>query len=108
LPRDSVYVDALTSDDEFAEAVLAQGEPDGKPQRRMADWSPTVELLTAIFDRLGELTQAVGALGGAKPRKVTRAPHPVTALARIRQRRRFDAHRALVARVLPPKPQPAE
>lgn len=101
LPRDSAYVEALTNDDAFAEAVLAQDIPAGKPTRRMADWSPTVELMSSILDRLGEVVQAVAALGGAKPRKIAAAPRPVTARDRVAHRRRMENHRALVARVLP-------
>jgi len=103
LPRHSAYVEALTDDEEFAEAMLAQGIPPGKATRRLADWSPTVELLTGILDRLAEVTQAIAASRGVKPRKIVRAPHPVTALDRIRQRRRYETHRSVVARVLPHK-----
>ncbi len=71
----------------------------------MADWSPTVEILTAILDRLAELTQATAALGGAKPRRLPRAPHPVTAVDRVRERRRVQKHESTVARVLPHKRQ---
>ncbi len=75
------------------------------PRRRMVDWSPTVEILSAILDRLGELTQAVAALGGAKPHKLQRAPVPVTAYDRARDRIREKKHHSLVARVLPGRGQ---
>lgn len=101
LPRDSAYVEAMTQDDAFAEAIGPQPRKAGKPARRMADWSPTVEMLSAILDRLGELTQAVAALGGAKPSKFTRAPRPVTALDRVSHRRRVATHNDLVSRLLP-------
>jgi hypothetical protein len=71
------------------------------PTRRMRDWSPTVELLTAVLNRLGELVQAVAALGGASPRQLPPAPHPVTAVDRVKTRNRKAKHAALVARVLP-------
>lgn len=74
---------------------------DQAPTRRMRDWSPTVELLTAVLNRLGELVQAVAALGGASPRQVPPAPHPVTAIERVKARNRKARHAALVARVLP-------
>lgn len=104
LPRHSAYFEALCDDEEMAEHLARQPEPkDTKPRRRMSEWNATVELLTAVLNRLGELTQAVAALGGAKPRKVPSAPYPVTAIERIRNRKRQDKHRSLVARVLPGK-----
>lgn len=105
LPRDSAYVEALANDEELAEQMLRRdrGE-EKKAKRRLSDWSPTVEVLTAILDRLGELTQAVAALGGAKPRKVPRAPYPVTAFDRVRNRNRSERHRSLVSRVLRREP----
>lgn len=104
----------MADDDELADRILRaqRGQPQEKtkpPRRRLSDWSPTVEMLTAILDRLGELTQAVAALGGAKPRKVPRAPYPQTAFDRARNRRRVENHQTLVSRVLrrdrkPPPP----
>jgi hypothetical protein len=67
----------------------------------MSEWSPVVELLTLLANRLGELTQVVAALGGAKPGRVPPLPAPVTALDRVRHRVRRRKHAALVARVLP-------
>lgn len=101
LPRNSRYVEAMTQDEQLALRMAGLPEnPDPGPKRRMSDWSVPVELLTAILNRLGELTQAVAALGGAKPRKVPPAPVPQTALDRVRNRQRFDKHKALAARVL--------
>lgn len=104
LPRDSAFMEAMADDDELADRMVrARGrtsEGKTKPVRRMSDWSPTVEMLTAILDRLGELVQAVAALGGAKPGKLPRAPYPVTALDRARNRQRVETHTSVVARVL--------
>lgn len=100
LPRDSAYVEALSNDEEFAALFPADDTP-GQPVRRMADWSPAVEMLTVIVDRLGEVVQAIAALGGVKPRKLPRAPRPVTAAERLAARRRREGHQSLVARVLP-------
>lgn len=95
----------MTQDEDLAAEMLdhpPKDTPAGKPTRRMADWSPSVELLTAILNRLAELAQAVAALGGAKPRKITPAPIPTTVLDKLRDRRRVAAHRALAARILSP------
>jgi len=109
LPRNSAYCEALTEDEELAEQVLKGPDPQQTaPRRRMADWSPTVEMLTAILDRLGELTLAVAARRGAKPGKLPRGPYPTTAVERVRARKRIENHRALVARVLPHKQPPAQ
>lgn len=107
LPRDSAYFEALCEDEDLAVRMAGMPEPKKRQAtRRMGEWSPTVEILTAILDRLAELTQAVAALGGAKPRKVPRAPHPVTAVERVRTRNRQRSHESLVARVLPGRQPP--
>lgn len=107
LPRDSAYFEALTEDVDLAERIASRPEPKSSaPKRRMTDWSPTVELLSAVVDRLAELTQAVASLGGAKPRKLPCAPRPVTAMERVRNRKRYEKHRALTERVL--RRSPAE
>lgn len=106
LPRDSHYAEAISQDEGLAEQLLDHPPKQelGRVVRRMSEWSVTVELLTAILNRLGELTQAVAALGGAKPRKVPSAPYPTTVLEKLRKRRRERNHRDLVARVLPSEP----
>jgi hypothetical protein len=101
LPRDSAYVEALTSDEQWAAAVLDNPPPDGPPTRRMADWTPELEMLTNLYDRVGELIQVTVATAGGKPRKVQPAPRPTTALERARRHRREAKHRSLVSRVLP-------
>ncbi len=108
LPRTSRYAEAMAQDDRLAEQLIRSRaqEPPGKTRRRMSDWSVQVELLTAILNRLGELTQAVAVLGGAKPKKVSSAPVPLTAFDRARERERARKHRSVVARVLPNKANP--
>lgn len=104
LPRHSLFIEAVTQDEAIAEQLLdnpPKDQPASKPTRRMSEWSPVVELLTVAVNRLAELTQAVAAIGGAKPRKITPAPFPETVLEKLRKRRRDRNHRALVALVLP-------
>lgn len=99
-------MEAMADDEDLAQRMLdkpGDGKPEQAPRRRLSDWSPTVEMLTCIQDRLTELIQVCAMLGGAKPRKVIPAPKPVTAIDRVRKRRRITAHEALVARVLPHK-----
>jgi len=90
----------MAQDEKLAELLANRPKSDRAPTRRLADWSPQVELLTAILNRLGEVAQAIAALGGAKPKTVPPAPFPVTALDRVRSRKRLQRHNALADRVL--------
>ena len=100
LPRNWAFVEAVTSDEEWAETVLKHPQPPA-PARVMSQWSPELEMLTNVYDRLGELIQVVAASHGGKPRRVPAAPRPVTALDRVRRRRARQQHLRLVAQVLP-------
>lgn len=92
----------MVRDEQLAEQLA--GDDDGRrPERRMADWSVDVELLSMIFDRLGELGQILAAQRGVKPRRVETAPRPVTAIRKYRDRTRQQRHLALVAQLLPHK-----
>ncbi len=93
----------MTADEDLAAEMLRQDRPEPRPQRRMSDWTPEVELLSVVVDRLAELSQTVAASRGAKPRQIAPAPRPVTATDRVRERQRLVKHRSIVARVLPHK-----
>lgn len=101
LPRDSAFMEALTSDDEWAAAVVDSPPREDLPARRMSEWSPELEMLTNLFDAVRDNTRAVVAAAGGKPSRVLPAPRPVTAIERARRRRRLEKHRSVVARVLP-------
>lgn len=92
---------ALSDDDEWAEKVLADPQPERPPSVRMADWSPELEMLTNLFDAVRELTRVVAMGAGAKPKKVKPAPRPRTALDRVRARHRKTQHSRLVSILLP-------
>jgi hypothetical protein len=100
LPRNSAFVEAMSNDVELAEA-MAVFDPPTSAVRLVSEWSPTVETLTTILDRLGELIQTVAVVGRAKPGRVPSAPRPVTAMDRVRKRRREMKHKSLVSRLLP-------
>ncbi len=116
LPRTSAYVEALANDEDLARQVTERerGQPEQKrPSRRMSEWSPDVELLSVIANRLGDVVQAIVVSAGGKPHKVPPMPHPVTAFDRVRRRRTVQRHRSLVDRVIrkpgtekPPVKQP--
>ncbi len=101
LPRHSAFAESLADDDELATVLARMPQRDGVPSRRMREWSPEVELLSVLGDRIAELIQAVGATKGAKPRQVRALPRPVTAMQRRRAAARKDKHKSLVARLLP-------
>lgn len=103
LPRASAFVEALTSDEQWAAAVLANPPAETPPSRRMADWSAELEMLTNLYDAMRENTRAVVASVGGKPGKVQPAPRPTTALERARTQHRLRKHRSVVARMLPHK-----
>jgi hypothetical protein len=92
----------MTLDEELAEQTADAEAPADMPKVRMSEYSPELERLTDLLDRLGELISTVAAAGGAKhPPRVKPAPRPVLASARVRARRRVERHHRLVARVLP-------
>jgi hypothetical protein len=102
LPRDSAFVEALSADETLAEAIADRPDPP-RPGPRVSEFSPTVEVLTAILDRLGDLGQIIAATKGGKPRRVPYAPRPATALDRVRRRRREAKRTRLVSKLLPHK-----
>lgn len=101
MPRDSAYVEALTSDEQWAQAVLDNPAPEQKPSRRMSEWSPEMEMLTNLYDAVRENTRAVISSAGGKAGKIQPAPRPATALDTARRQRALKKHRSVVARVLP-------
>lgn len=103
LPRTSAYAQAMATDPELAKQVL--GLPDGARsaqwRRSHRDYTAEVEMLSAVFDRLGELIRTVAASRGARSRQPTAAPRPIAAIERIRRQSAEEKHRRLTARVLP-------
>jgi hypothetical protein len=122
LPRNTLYSAAVSNDPEHA-AMLAKAMTDAKAESGPEDedapkgppiheWSPELEALTGLGDKLNWLiyvTQAIAAQGKSVP-KPDAAPRPVTELARALRRaeheRRKDAHQTLAARLLPHKYPP--
>lgn len=67
----------------------------------MSEYSATVEMLTAIYDRLGEQIQVIIASKGGKVRPLQPGPRPRTAVEGLRRDRRQERHLSLVKRLLP-------
>jgi len=98
LPADSALVEAQADDPDYAAWVAAQPSS-GPGAPRLSEWSPPVELLAAIFDRLGDITSALAALGGVKPGRPQLWPRPLTEVDRARRQERVNKHLSLVAEV---------
>lgn len=70
------------------------------PEVRMSTWSPEMEVLAAVFDRLGSVIAAVVASGGNRPPDVQPFPRPITAAEQARSALRREKHQKLVKRLL--------
>lgn len=79
LPGHSAYAEAVAQDDEIAGEMTA---PTGKYRPRVTEWSPTEQLLAAVFDRLGEVVAATVASAGGDGRVPEAWPRPETAAER--------------------------
>lgn len=102
-------MEAVALDEQVAELLIDMPETAStKVERRLSEYDAVVEMLSLLADRIAELIGTVAASRGIKPRKIPPAPRPVTALERLRKRRREQKHHALVARLLPGRsPAPA-
>jgi hypothetical protein len=70
----------------------------------VSEFTPVVELLAAVYDRLGGVIATLAAVNGAKnPPKIKPWPRPVTALERARNRQAQADFQDIVAKVLPHK-----
>lgn len=97
-------MEAVAGDEEWAERIVHHPPAKAPPRQRLSEWSPEMERLTDVYDRLGELIRVVLATSTRKrPKKIPPAPRPTTALERVRNRMREQKHRSIVARVLPHK-----
>lgn len=89
--------------DEVLAAELA-GAPESDRRAKWArtyrDYTPEVEMLSAVFDRLGELIRVVAATGGSRGRQPQLAPRPESAIERVRRRLAQEKHKRLASRLL--------
>lgn len=99
LPRASYYAQAVLLDEEYAEVVA--GLPQGKPEMPIHQWTPELEAMAAIVDRLAEVANAVIASAGGKPGRVERYPRPVTAIDKARNRKAREAVNAMASKLWP-------
>lgn len=102
LRRTTHVHEVLAADEELAALYLErerQGKVDGKPKRRMAEFTVEAELLSYAVDRLGELIVAQAVGKGGRHRRVEPMPRPESAVHRVRERRTKNRHKYTVARV---------
>lgn len=92
LPSWSFYNEARANDEELA-AFLADKEV---PERheRISDWNPEVGLLAAIYDRLGQLMNAVVIVAGGEKLKIDPLPRPVSAIQKARESSKLERSKA--------------
>lgn len=69
-------------------------------QRPLREWSPELEALAVVSDRLLDVLNVLLVVNGNDPADIKRISRPVTAIERVREKQRRTAHEALVARVL--------
>jgi hypothetical protein len=99
LPPGSFFVEALSDDEEYATAALASGGQSNSAPR-MSTWSPVVDMLAVVNDRLGLIAALQAAANGGR-QTLPPVPRPSTAFDRVRHVVAREKHRALVAKVLP-------
>lgn len=103
LPRNTHTGEAMSQDDELVAMITAGRAPAAEASRaiRMAEFSPEVEALYGVTDRLGDVVSGLVGLGGRKPPRISPLPRPSTAWERFAHRQDLERHQALVRRVLP-------
>lgn len=109
LPTDSGYHAAMAADEELAEQIVAAADDDPDLLKTqppsMAEFGPLMSVLAGIYDRLGHLIAIQTTAPGKSPSPPPGWPRPVTEIEKVRSRRRYEEHTALMARILP-KPDP--
>lgn len=103
LPRTSAYAEAMATDERLAKSLAALPESTRKAQWRRSyrEFTPEVEMLSALFDRVGELIRVTAGVRGARTKQPMSAPRPIPAIDRIKRQSAEEKHRRLTARVLP-------
>lgn len=106
LPRHTYYWQVITQDPEHAEMLVQaqeSAEREGKTSSAppMSTWSPEVEALARIEDKVASLLYVTRAVGGDKsgqpPKPSTR---PRTLIDKIKGQRRLERHTSLADRLL--------
>lgn len=102
LPRASGYVEAVSLDEDLAAEAVKHPPAKKSSPIRMRDWSPELEMLALMIDRMGEVIQAVIAAQGGKPPRIKPMPRPHTAIDELRDPRR--QHQRIMSKVMITQP----
>lgn len=105
LPRTSAFASAVAQDDELAAELGDPPKFNHTPP--LTEWTPEVQALAAVVDRLAEVANAVFASGGGKPSRARPYPRPVTAFDRAQTKRHREAADDMVAQLFPTNPEGA-
>lgn len=92
----------MATDDDLAEQLAGMPDTDRKKAwaRAHRDYTPEVEMLSAVYDRIGELIRVTAAARGGRGKPPPPAPRPASAFERVRARLRREKHDSLVARMV--------
>lgn len=101
LPRTSAFQQALAQDDELAQQEALASPESSTRDIPLSEFSPEVEALAAVVDRLGEVTATLVAVNGGKPSPPRPYPRPVTAWDRARAKARHEALNDLQRQLFP-------
>lgn len=106
LGRGTLLQEAMAQDDELVEQHMAAqplaDEDEQSSALRWSEFTPEVELLHAVLDRLGDgITATYAANGSKRPPRVRPLKRPETAWHRVERKRDLARHQRLVSRVLP-------
>lgn len=92
----------MATDEDLAAALAELPDTDHRPRwsRSYRDYTPEVEMLSAVFDRIGELIRVVAATSGSRGKQPQLAPRPESAIERVRKRLTVEKHKRLAGRLL--------
>lgn len=91
LPRNSAYGESLALDETLVDPAGDRRKTEEMPRPSVREWSPEVELLAAIFDRLNGVIQ----IQSEKNLRLKPWPSPVTAAEVLRNRERRNRRKRL-------------
>jgi len=92
----------MATDEDLAAEVakLPEANRTASWSRSQRDYTAEVEMLSAVFDRIGELIRVTAATRGARGRQPQLAPRPVNAVEQERKRMAQVKHQKLADRLL--------
>lgn len=105
LPPASRYTAAVSNDEEHValliEAMERQPKSDAPEESgvSLTGWTPEVEKLAEISDLLSQALSVQIAAAGGKPKPMKPSARPITAFAKVRERRIVTGHKSVVQKM---------